>query len=305
MDSFFARYVCPFVVLAAAIVFTGCSDDPVVWPISGDAAGDWTVLASTYGPRIRPEDDTYDFHRGIDFVVPERTDVHSISKGTIALIEQITEVGGMRLQIQHDGYVSNYMHLLKVDAELGDEVDPGDYVATSGLSIDGYGNLHFEIRRPSNEQKDCIHPLRILPYYDRGAPALEIGDIDTTDPLAPKVTVRVTVRNRELDLIRIAAATFEAPQAAILDGLSPLSEQSWDWEKWNTEKTIPGDDGAAINDQVPNGIEVRPVKYTHVSDEQVFEFTFTQLVGPVDTTKLRVRAEAEDIAGNVIVVTGP
>jgi murein DD-endopeptidase MepM/ murein hydrolase activator NlpD len=292
-------------VLLALTATTGCNSDPVVWPISGDAAGDWTFLTDTYGPRIRPEDGTYDFHRGIDIVVPERTDVHSIAAGTIQLIEQITDAGGMRVQIQHDGYVSNYMHLLKAEVEVGDEVDPGDFIATSGTSAEGYAHLHFEIRKPGTAQSDCVHPFRVLPYFDRGAPTLEMGSIDTTIPTSPLVTVRVVVRNRELDLVRISAATYEAPLEALLDGLSPISEQIWDIEQWNREKTEESTDSMLINDPVPNGIEVRPEKYTNVSTEQAIEFMFTKLVGPVDPLLFRVRVEATDINGNVVTVTGP
>ncbi|MBK9262216.1 MAG: M23 family metallopeptidase [Polyangiaceae bacterium] len=308
MDSSFARRARLLLGFAGAILVAGCNSDPVVWPISGDAAGDWTLLSSTYGPRIRAEseDETYEFHRGIDILVPERTDVHSIAAGTVQLIEQITDVGGMRVQIQHDGYVSNYMHLLKVEVDVGDVVDPGDFIATSGTPTEGEPHLHFEIRQPGMEQSDCVHPFRVLPYYDRGAPALEMGAIDMTVPMAPKVTVRVVVRNRELDLVRISAATFEAPLEALLDGLLPLSEQSWDMEQWNREKTTTiSTDSMLINDPAPNGIELHPEKYTHVSSEQSIEFTFTKLVGPLDSSLLRVRVEAEDISGNVAVVTGP
>jgi murein DD-endopeptidase MepM/ murein hydrolase activator NlpD len=310
MDSFFSRYLHLGFVLAGTILLAGCNSDPVVWPVSGAAAGDWTLLTSTYGPRIHSkpetEDETYEFSSGIDITIPERTDIHSVAAGTVQLIEQITEAGGMRVQIAHDGYFSNYMHLLKVDAEVGDLVAPGDYIATSGLSKDGTALLHFEIRQPGTEQIDCVHPFRVLPYFDRGAPTLVLDSIDTTTPTAPKVTVRVVVRNRELDLVRVSAATFEAPPSAILDGLAPMSEQTWDMEQWNRDKTpAKSADALLLHDPAPNGIEVRPEKFDNVSTEQTINFTFTKLVGPEDASHLRLRVEAEDVSGNVVIVTGP
>jgi murein DD-endopeptidase MepM/ murein hydrolase activator NlpD len=306
MDSFFSRHLHVGLMIAGAIAMSGCTSDPVVWPVSGDAAGDWTLLTTTYGPRIRPEDGTYEFNRGIDIEVPERTDVHSIASGTVQLIEQITEEGGMRVQVAHDGFVSNYMHLLKVDASVGDFVDAGDYIATSGTSTDGHAHLHFEIRQPGTESIDCVHPFRVLPYFDRGAPRVTIDHIDMTNPLAPRVTMKVVVRNRELDLVRISAATFEAPQEAILDGLSPLSEQSWDMEQWNREKSADSStELALLHDPLPNGIEVLPEPFDNASTEQTIAFTFTKLVGPIDMTHLRLRVEAEDVSGNVALVYGP
>jgi Peptidase family M23 len=309
-------------MVAGAIGLTGCTSDPVVWPVSGTAAGDWTQLTTTYGPRVRASDGEYEFSRGIDIEVPERTDVHSIASGTVQLIEQITEEGGMRVQIAHDGFVSNYMHLLTVDAEVGDFVDAGDYIALSGSTTETvietadapptenlvitYPHLHFEIRQPGTERKDCVHPFRILPYFDRGAPTVTIQNVDMANPLAPRVTVRVVVRKSELDLVRISAATFEAPREAILDGLSPLSEQSWDMEQWNREKSSnTSSDVKALNIANPNEIEVVPQPFDNVSTEQTLDFTFTKLAGPIDITHLRLRIEAEDASGNVAVVLGP
>lgn len=305
MDRFFSRHLHMGLVLGAAINVVGCTSDPVVWPVSGDAAGDWTNLTSTYGPRIR-DDGTYEFRRGIDISVPQRTDVHAIASGTVQLIEQITNEGGMRVQIAHDGFFSNYMHLLSVDAEVGDLVDPGDTIATSGASNDGVEHLYLEIRKPGTEIVDCVHPFRVLPYYDRGAPSLVLDSVDMANPLLPRINGHVVVRNRELDLVRLSAATFEAPSEAILDGLSPMSEQIWDMEQWNRDKTTDGStDTAVVNDPIPNGIEIHPDLFDNVSTEQKISFTFTKLVGPLDTTHLRFRIEAEDIRGNVAVLIGP
>ena len=301
----FSPHVRALPVLAATIFFAGCNSDPVVWPVSADAAGDWPFLESTYGPRLRSKDDTYDFSDGIDILVPMYADIHSIAAGTVHIIEQMGEGGGMRVQIRHDGYYSNYTHLLKVDVHGGDIVDPGDFIATAGATDEGDEYLHFEIRMPGWSKSDCVHPFRALPYTDRGIPALEMGAVDTTIPTSPKVTARVVVRNVELDVVTISAATFDAPPGTPLDGLSPLSEQSWDMEQWNREKAENATDPTQIDDPAPNGIEVRPEKYTHVSREQSIEFTFTKLVGPVDPSRLRVRVQAGDISGNVAVVTGP
>jgi len=284
----------------------GCNSDPVVWPISGNSAGDWTLLTATYGPRIGLKDKTYEFKRGIDIDVPERTNVHAIAVGTVQLIEQITDEGGMRVQIAHDGYFSNYLHLLTVDAQVGDLVDPGDYIATTGVSKDDLAHFEFEIRQPGTERADCVHPFRILPYFVRGAPTLILDSIDTTTPTAPIVTAHVVVRNRELDLVRISAATFDAPASAILDGLSPMSEQTWNMEQWNRDKTTTkSTDAMLINDPAPNGIEVHPTAFDNVSTEQTIAFIFTKLVGPADASHLRVRIEAEDVSKNVVIVTGP
>lgn len=305
MDGFFSRHLRMGLVLAATAVVAGCNSDPVVWPVSGDAAGDWTNLQATYGPRIRADDGEYEFKRGIDIDVPERTDVHSIASGTVQIIEQFAQGGGMRVQVAHDGFYSNYLHLLTVDAKVGDLVDPGDTIGTSGTSEDLRPHLYFEIRKPGTEVVDCVHPFRILPYYDRGAPTLVLDNVDTAIPTAPKVTVHVVVRNRELDLVRISASTFEAPREAILDGLSPMSEQRWHMEEWNREKTGNTTDTMALDDPTPNGIEVKPALFDNVSTEQTIAFTFTKLVGPTDTSHLRLRVEAEDISGNVAVLIGP
>lgn len=304
MDRFFSRHLQMGLLLAGTILTAGCNSDPVVWPVSGEAAGDWTNLMSTYGPRIREEDGSYEFSRGIDIAVPKYSDVHAIAAGTVQLIEQITDEGGMRVQIAHDGYFSTYMNLDSVDAEVGDLVDPGDTIATSGANKDEVEQLHFEIRQPGSEKVDCVHPFRVLPYFDRGAPTLVLDSVDMTSPLAPRVTAHVVVRNREIDLVRISAATFEAPREAILDGMSPTSEQTWDMEEWNREKMATGD-LASLNDPMPKSIEVHPEPFDNVSTEQKISFVFTNLKGSLDTSLLRLRLEAEDVRGNVAVVFGP
>ncbi len=133
-----------------------------------------------------------------------------------------------------------------------------------------------------------------------------LDKLDTTIPIAPVVTAKVVVRNRELDLVRISASVYEAPKEAILDGLAPMSIQTWDMEQWNRDKTTSDStDLSLINDPAPNSIEVHPEAFDNVSTEQTIRFVFTHLTGPVDTSLLRLRLEAEDVSGNIAVLLGP
>ncbi|MDI3284591.1 M23 family metallopeptidase [Polyangium sp. 15x6] len=288
-------------VSAGALVLAGCgADGPVVWPISGATEGDFP-LSSTFGPRVRTEDDVYDFHRGIDIAVPEGTDVYSIAAGVVSEIQEDTSAGGMLVKVDHGGYYSTYVHCSEVDVDVGDRVDAGEAIAESGKASNGFAHLHFEIRKPGDNKKDCVHPLDVLPYSDRGAPTLEIGKVDMTTPLEPKITVRARVPAGELDLRSVSVATFEADAAAILEGLEPLSERVYDIEDWNRTYTSSESD-VVIDDPNNEGILVRPQRYNNTMSAYEIDFTFTGLVGTVTSGMLRVRAVAVDVKGNKISV---
>jgi len=286
-------------VSAGALFLAGCgADGPVVWPVSAETEGDFP-LSSTFGPRIRTEDDIYDFHRGIDIAVPEGTDVHAIASGEVVEVQERTSAGGMLVKVDHGDYFSTYVHCSSVEVDVGDNVDAGDVIALSGTATGGFSHLHFEIRKPGDDRKDCVHPLEVLPYPDRGAPTLEIGKVDVTSPLAPKVTLTVRIPAGELDLRSVSVATFEADATAVLEDLKPLSERSYDIAAWNRTYTTSESD-AVVDDPDHEGILVRPQKYNNTMSAYEVDFTFTGLVGAVTSGLLRVRAEAVDVKGNVI-----
>ncbi|MDI1447952.1 M23 family metallopeptidase [Polyangium sp. 6x1] len=288
-------------VSASALVLAGCgADGPVVWPISGATDGDFP-LSSTFGPRVRTDDDVYDFHRGIDMAVPEGTDISSIAAGRVSEIQENTSAGGMLVKIDHGGYFSTYVHCSEVDVDVGDSVDAGEVIAQSGKASNGFAHLHFEIRKPGDNKADCVHPLDVLPYADKGAPTLEIGKVDMTNPLEPKVTITVRIPAGELDLRRVSVATFEADAGKILEDLVPLSQRDYDIEAWNRTYTSSESD-VVIDDPNNEGILVRPQKYNNTMPSYEIDFTFTGLVGTVTSGLLRVRAVAEDARGNVISV---
>jgi len=293
-----------FAVLSAWSLLVGCGDTSgVVWPISGETTTDYP-LSSTFGPRIHTDDLVYDFHRGIDVAVPTGTDIHAIAKGTVVQIQANTSAGGMLVQVEHDGYFSNYIHASEVTAEVGDNVDPGDVIAKSGAATNGFQHLHLEIRKPAEGKKDCVHPLDVLPYPDNGAPTLEVTTIDTTTPTAPQVTVTVTIPAGELDLKKVAVATYEGDPAADLDGLMPLSEQAYDVEDWNRTFTV-NDSDAMVDNPDLEGISVRPEKFNNTMSAWKVAFTFKKLTGPTSADRLRVRATVLDVRENVRQVDAP
>jgi len=301
--EFFSRRAFFLATTTTTLLLAGCgSDAPLVWPISSETGGDFP-LSSTYGPRVHSDDLVYDFHRGIDIAVPVGTEIHAIAAGKVVQIESSTSAGGMLVQLEHEGYFSNYIHCSEVEVEVGDVVDPGDVIALSGKATNGFEHLHFEIRKPGDTKNDCVHPLEVLPYPDRGAPSLEIVSTDMTNPLIPAVTVKVEVPGTELDLERVSVSTFDAAQAASLV-TQPLSEQVYDLAAWNRTYT-ESDSDALVDNPDLEGIRIRPEKLNATIGAQTMQFTFTTLVGPLLAGNLRIKAEAVDVKGNIITVESP
>ncbi|UQA60147.1 M23 family metallopeptidase [Polyangium aurulentum] len=274
-----------------------------MWPISGDGASDFP-LSSTFGPRVRTEDQIYDFHRGIDIAAEVDSDVYAIAAGRVVQIQENTSAGGMLVQLEHPGpYYSNYIHLLDVDVDIGDEVDAGEDIGDSGRASNGFAHLHLEIRKPGDTKNDCVHPLSVLPYEDTGAPSLTIDKVNIENPNAPIVTVTASVPARELDLKSVTIATYEAPPGLVLDDQMPLSEKTFDVDDWNRTYTELDSD-ALIDTPNLDGIRVSPQKYNATMGTFSMELTFSKLVGP-GSTGLRVKATATDVRGNAFEVTSP
>jgi murein DD-endopeptidase MepM/ murein hydrolase activator NlpD len=289
----------------AAIVLSGCGsvDGPVVWPISAELSEE-IPLSSTFGPRVRTDELIYDFHRGIDIAVPFGSDVHAIAAGRVVQIEQNTSAGGMLVQLEHDGYFSNYIHLSDVDVDIGDTVDVGETIGESGEASNGFEHLHFEIRMPGDKKTDCVHPLEVLPYNDSGAPAVTIDDINLEDPMAPIIKVTVSVPPGELDLKSVTVATFQAPeQPQALTALVPLSEQTYDVEAWNRVYTDLDSD-ARIDKPSHEGIMISPRPFNNETAAFSTQLRFSNLVGP-DDVQMYVKVTATDIHGNTAEVMSP
>lgn len=190
----------PFVVHAASIE-SGFQSirSQAVWPVQGTNVNH---IASTFGPRIKYDEQRYDWHRGVDIPAPEGTEVYAAYSGTLHQITTYPE-GGLTVVIKHrlpqavdfhststHVFYSFSMHLSNVDAQLKQAYDLGQkpfiqagdrigYVGSSGEGIETQ-HLHFELRlgtpcsfeyQLANPTSSCargfgfdphIHPLHLL-----------------------------------------------------------------------------------------------------------------------------------------------
>lgn len=208
---------------AGWVATDGCPSDR--W---GDSTHSDEPISDTFGPRLLSG--KYDFHRGLDIDTPSNTPVFAIADGEVRGISSGSTNITLTLRHWPSGYTScgsaggcyhsRYVHLSSVATGLavGGEVDKGDLIGYSGASsATATPHLHFEIRdAPSNDaysywQRDCIHPLKVLPYADDGANNMTLGvEVDDTVPTNPQVTVEVSMPvGYELDLVRVEVTVYE------------------------------------------------------------------------------------------------
>ena len=93
----------------------------------------------------------------------------------------------------------------------------------------GFDHLHFEIRDGGLYQKDCVHPLLVLPYIDATAPQVAIKSMDVSDPSAPIVDVTVQLPPEELDLNRVEVIVYDDSGGSLVE----VDRHAYDMIEWN------------------------------------------------------------------------
>lgn len=153
---------------------------PFIWPLnkSPDTPDE---MNTSYGPRI--DADRWDFHDGIDLPASVGTPVHAMADGIVhrAGPADKTEPGQgfgsthiiLKVVDPIDGKDDLFLVYLHLDsiAEgviLGAHVHQGDVIGTVGQEDAQYPHLHFEFRKGGPEQERSVHPLRYLPYVNKG-----------------------------------------------------------------------------------------------------------------------------------------
>jgi murein DD-endopeptidase MepM/ murein hydrolase activator NlpD len=86
------------------------------------------------------------YHTGVDFAVPEGTDVLAVADGKIEKANWGAAYGKALVQRVEGGWVI-YAHLATPLVKAGDKVKKGQHIAESGNTGNSSGaHLHFEMR---------------------------------------------------------------------------------------------------------------------------------------------------------------
>lgn len=87
------------------------------------------------------------YHTGVDFAVPEGTDVLAVADGKITNANWGKAYGTQLVQDLGDGTFVIYAHLSKALVKAGDKVKKGQHIGESGNTGNSTGaHLHFERR---------------------------------------------------------------------------------------------------------------------------------------------------------------
>ena len=86
------------------------------------------------------------YHTGVDFAVPQGTEVIAVADGKIENANWGKSYGTQAVQKVEGGWVI-YAHLSKLDVKPGDVVKAGQRIGASGNTGNSSGpHLHFELR---------------------------------------------------------------------------------------------------------------------------------------------------------------
>lgn len=173
------------------------------WRPIHEGETNWTdkvyPYGSTRGGTLRP-------HHGVEFDVPNGSDVIAAADGTVRFAgsddSQIwgseTNFYGNLVMIEHDAQLNGqpvftvYGHLSELLVEEGQHVFMQQLIAKSGASgvADG-AHLHFEVRVGGDSYNDTRNPLLWLyPFPDRGVVVGRV--LNPAGELLPEVTITLS-----------------------------------------------------------------------------------------------------------------
>jgi hypothetical protein len=156
-----------------------------IWPIHNSETPD--EMNTSFGPRIN--EDSHNFHKGIDMPAEVGTKVFAVCSGKVHFAGEpdpdadtydsrhvIIEANDPR-----DGllYIA-YLHLEKIDGTVipGANIVQGQEIGLSGDHKATYPHLHLEILQGTDDRKagTSRHPLRYLPYPNTKNFAAPVAD---------------------------------------------------------------------------------------------------------------------------------
>ncbi len=140
-----------------------------VWPLSGSTAADSDSIHAQYGPRALPSG--YDFHAGIDLPAPTGTPALSVLPGEVVTVTHWngTSSAGNNVIVRHEsGEATAYLHLDRIDVEVGQWLEAGEQLGTVGRTGATAPHLHLTYFRTLNtnsmDERQSFNPLELLAH---------------------------------------------------------------------------------------------------------------------------------------------
>jgi murein DD-endopeptidase MepM/ murein hydrolase activator NlpD len=115
--------------------------------------------SSNFGWRLDPFTGKSAMHEGVDYVVPEGTQIHAAANGIVVYAAMHPQFGNL-VEIDHgNDILTRYAHASKLMVEVGQVVKRGELISLVGSTGRSTGNhLHFEVRFKGLAQ----NPVRFL-----------------------------------------------------------------------------------------------------------------------------------------------
>ncbi len=142
------------------------ADTPTLWPLKGVHG----VITTRFGWTINPFTNLGYLHQGVDIAWGVGTPIVAAANGVVVQTGY-NEVLGNYVTIQHKyGFVTRYLHMLRVETHAGVHVNRGDvigYLGSTGLATGPH--LHYEVHLGGN-YLDPMNFLSIPPGLDAAKP---------------------------------------------------------------------------------------------------------------------------------------
>ncbi len=121
---------------------------PAIQPVSNKQL---TRIASGFGMRIHPIYGIAKMHNGLDFTAPQGTPIYATGDGQVTTAGMGTGTGNHVIINHGYGYETEYMHMVRIKAKLGQRVKRGEIIGWVGNTGASTGpHCHYEVHVNGN-----------------------------------------------------------------------------------------------------------------------------------------------------------